>query len=189
MIFSKEEKGKDGFTLIEMMVAVSIFAIIMTISMGALLNIINLNRKSQSVKTIMNNLNFALEEMSRDIRFGYNYCEGLDACRNTDAITFKFKGIRDSLHDVTYYAQSQTVGDDNDCKQIMKKTSIDLVGNPITAPEVCIKNLAFTAFNPSNTDASQARVLITLGGYAGTGKTQTVFNLQTTVTERQLDIK
>lgn len=62
-----------GFTLIEIMTAVSIFAIITTISMGSILTVFDLNRKAESVKIVMDNLNLALDSMAREIRFGYRY--------------------------------------------------------------------------------------------------------------------
>src|SRR3989338_687085 len=64
---------KKGFTLIELMTALSIFIIVMTISMGSIIGIFDANRKSRSLKTVLNNLNLAVESMSREMRFGKNY--------------------------------------------------------------------------------------------------------------------
>src|SRR3990167_9012172 len=66
-------KMKKGFTLIELMVAISIFIVVMTISMGSILNVFDANRKSRSLKTVLNNLNLAVESMSKEMRFGKNY--------------------------------------------------------------------------------------------------------------------
>ncbi|MDD4989023.1 MAG: type II secretion system protein [Candidatus Pacebacteria bacterium] len=217
----KKTKSTNGFTLIEMMVAVSIFAIIMTISMGALLNIISLNKKSQAVKTIMNNLNFALEEMSRDLRFGAGYdcvkrgvgysssgsnCSSFSVNSPPTYVSFKFHGIRDLpgvTRTISYYLVplAQPLNGDNNCSQIWKYSfdGTNVSDNPITAPEVCIQDnythsassgLKLYVISPGTgiSDNTQARVLILVSGYTGTGKTQTVFNLQTTVTERQLNI-
>ncbi|MDD5068137.1 MAG: type II secretion system protein [Candidatus Pacebacteria bacterium] len=225
MKFSKKLKQTSGFTLIEMMVAVSIFAIVMTISMAALLNIIALNKKSQAVKTIMNNLNFAMEEMSRDIRFGLNYeCNSVgyyvlstpghnhagDGCNPPGTpfhyVSFTFEGIRDPNKIVYYYLKSHDVGTDTNCSQIWKYTTKPdgtLIGNnPITAPEVCIQDthaptsddgingLKFYVLDASVSDLAnkQARVLVIVSGYTGSGKSKTMFNLQTTETQRQLNI-
>src|SRR3989338_2738477 len=62
-----------GFTLVEMIVAFGIFAVIMVIAVGSLMSLIEANHKAQTLKTIVNNLHFALENMSRNIRTGYNY--------------------------------------------------------------------------------------------------------------------
>src|SRR3989344_2766515 len=66
-------KMKRGFTFIELMVAVSIFIVVMTISMGSIINVFDANRKSRSLKTVLNNLNLAVESMSKEMRFGRNY--------------------------------------------------------------------------------------------------------------------
>ena len=73
-IFSREE---NGFTLIEMIVALAIFSIVATVALGALMKIISANKKAQTLQSAMTNLNFALESMSREMRVGNNYsCKG-----------------------------------------------------------------------------------------------------------------
>lgn len=159
-----------------MMVSIAIFAIVMTMSMGALLNIIDINKKSQSVKTIMDNLDFALEEMARDIRFGTGYSG------SGTTFSIQFQGVRDaSAHTVTFSEIANP--SDASCYEIAKTDAGNTI--PLTAPEACITNLAFS---PSSGSGIQPRVLITVSGHAGTGKTQTNFNLQTTVSQRQLNV-
>jgi prepilin-type N-terminal cleavage/methylation domain-containing protein len=64
---------KKGFTLIEVLVAISIFAMVMLVATGAVFSIVEANRKTHSLKSVMTNLNFALESMTRDIRVGSRY--------------------------------------------------------------------------------------------------------------------
>jgi prepilin-type N-terminal cleavage/methylation domain-containing protein len=67
----------SGFTLIEMIVSLAIFSIIITMSIGALLVLISSNQRLQGEQSVMTNLAFALDSMTREIRTGYNYyCEG-----------------------------------------------------------------------------------------------------------------
>ncbi|MBI3573842.1 type II secretion system protein [Candidatus Kaiserbacteria bacterium] len=67
---------KRGFTLIEMMVAMSIFAIVMLVGVGALLSLVQANTRAQAINSVINNLNAAIENMSRTIRVGTVYhCE------------------------------------------------------------------------------------------------------------------
>jgi prepilin-type N-terminal cleavage/methylation domain-containing protein len=67
------KKNNKGFTLIEMLVAVGLFAVVMLISTAVIFSIINGNRKSQTINTVVNNLNFSLESMIRDMKTGYWY--------------------------------------------------------------------------------------------------------------------
>jgi prepilin-type N-terminal cleavage/methylation domain-containing protein len=66
-------KIKKGFTLVEMLIAVGLFTLIASISLGAILNIFDANRRNQSSKTVVDNLNFSIENMARTVRFGTNY--------------------------------------------------------------------------------------------------------------------
>jgi len=56
-----------------MLVSISLFSIVMMISVGTLLALVDANRKAQNVSTITTNLHFALDLMSRTIRTGTNY--------------------------------------------------------------------------------------------------------------------
>lgn len=62
-----------GFTLVELMVAVSIFAIVAVIAVGALLTANRINQKAQATKLVVDNLNFAMDSMSLRMRGGGPY--------------------------------------------------------------------------------------------------------------------
>ena len=64
---------QTGYTIIETMISVSLFLIIITIGMGALLNANLLHQKSRDMRSIMDNLSFIMEDMSRNLRTGYDY--------------------------------------------------------------------------------------------------------------------
>lgn len=68
---------QKGFTLIEMLVAVGLFSVVMLVAVSAILSIIGNNRKAQGINNVVNNLNFAIESMVRDMKTGYLYkCGG-----------------------------------------------------------------------------------------------------------------
>lgn len=74
MFLLKEKKNiTKGFTLVEVMVSVAIFSIIMTVGMGALVDLTKSYKDAQAKKALVTKLNFALEGMSREIRLGRNY--------------------------------------------------------------------------------------------------------------------
>lgn len=71
---TKKYKNKEkGFTLIELMVATSIFSMVMLASLGALFTLLGASKNSRATHTAMDNINFALESMTRSIRMGSNY--------------------------------------------------------------------------------------------------------------------
>ncbi|MCD8494598.1 MAG: type II secretion system GspH family protein [Candidatus Pacebacteria bacterium] len=69
---------ESGFTLIEVMVSVSIFAIIVSVGIGALFNMNTSYTYSKAQQRLMDHINFAMETMSRELRTGFDYVCGSD---------------------------------------------------------------------------------------------------------------
>ena len=185
----KIEKSKNaGFTLVELMVSLTIFSLVMVVLMGSILSVLDANRKSQAERAVMDNLNFSLEGMTRTIRFGDNYHCGasspttshLDCGNGADNMT-----VRDSnLNQVTY----KLVNDVNGSRIVKTSGGTDY---NVTSKDVTIQALAFYVYgsNPySVADLSQPRVVIMVKGYAGVKQTlQSTFILETTISQRKLD--
>jgi type II secretory pathway pseudopilin PulG len=66
-------KKNGGYTIIETMISVSLFLIVVMMAMGALLNANAIHKKSQNMRSIIDSLNFVMEDMSKNLRTGYNY--------------------------------------------------------------------------------------------------------------------
>ncbi|MES2623265.1 MAG: prepilin-type N-terminal cleavage/methylation domain-containing protein [Patescibacteria group bacterium] len=64
---------QKGFTLIEVLVSLGIFTIVVVAACGVILSIISSNKKNQAISSVVNNLNYAIESMIRDISTGYSY--------------------------------------------------------------------------------------------------------------------
>jgi prepilin-type N-terminal cleavage/methylation domain-containing protein len=184
--YNMTQSGGKAFTLIEVMVSVSIFATVMLVATGAVFSIVEANKKAHSVKSVMTNLNFALESMSRDIRVGSNYRCG-DPNTGGDCIDgdtrFTFIANRDingdavvNLSDWVTYSKSGT--------GIDKETGLGTTR--ITAPEIQIANLKFYV---SGTSAGgiQPKVNIVIQGYSGSSTVSSTFNIQTTISQRPSD--
>lgn len=159
--------NQKGFTLLELLVSVSIFIIIVTMAMGSLVVIYQANRQTASIRLALDNANFALNAMSRDIRLGRNFsCQG--GCIGSDNISFtSFNGS-----DVTYKIT------DNDT--ISKKVD---AGNelPLTANRYQINTLRFT-----QSAESPKFITIYMNGTVTNGEFSTDFDLQTSVSSRQI---
>lgn len=187
------KKDNSGFTLVEMMVAVALFSIVMVVSVGSLLSMINANKKSQSLQLVMSNLDFAVEDITRTMRVGTNYhcgsgdiSEPKDCNGGSNYIAFEpTGGDPDSANDQVVYRLNGT--------QIEKSTSGGVSNSfiAITAPEITIESLSFFVQGSgpaSGGDKNQPKVLIVLSGYAGKDeKTKSNFNIQTMVSQRILD--
>lgn len=178
-----------AFTLIEVMVAVSIFATVMLVATGAVFSIVEANKKAHSLKSVMTNLNFALESMSRDMRVGSQYecADGSGQGCPGGAGTLTYKSNRDINGDGGYDDFDRvTYGTSN-----LRLTRQVLGGSPaqpampMTAEEIKITSLKF--FHTDTAGATQPKVTIVIQGYSGTSTTRSDFNIQTTVSQRTSD--
>jgi len=206
---NKKQKTERGFTLIEIMVSVSIFTIVMTISMGALLSILDTNRKAQALKSVMNNLNFALESMTRDLRFGMYYQCGYGGgavtpsdCAGGESSIGMISNrdidgdgkISDSGDIIAYgfKVTNPSTGEGQIFKAIKGENPSNISASgvfPITAPEIKIQSLKFYVSGSDQSDTVQPKILLVVKGYAGTkDNIKSYFNLQTTISQRCFDI-
>ena len=63
----------SGFSLVEMMVAIAIFMVVAVVAVAALLKIVDADRKSKTLQDTVNNINFAMDSITREIRVGSDY--------------------------------------------------------------------------------------------------------------------
>ncbi len=59
------------------MVSIAIFSIVMVIVIGALLMLNDANKKAQALRAVVDNLNFAIEDITRNLKTGTDYSCGL----------------------------------------------------------------------------------------------------------------
>lgn len=179
-----------GFTLIEVMVSVSIFSIVMLVATGSVFSIVEANKKTHSLKSVMTNLNFALESMARDMRVGLKYsCNGAGDC-SAGGTEFIYKANRSVDGNGSY-----DVSDANDRieyslsgERLMRRVyGSGAPAYAITAEEIHITSMKFYATGTATGDGKQPKVVLTIRGYAGVGTTRSEFNIQTTVSQRAID--
>lgn len=187
-------KKERGFTLIEMMVSVSIFAIVLIVAMGAILTIVDANRKSRTLTSVMNNISFSFDSITRTIKSG------------TDPITFdggksiSVCSINLNSNNPDNFERVKVVYKHNfDDKSIERCVTASgcsgacSVFSPITAPEVDVNNLNFEIIAGgqivnSVEPGEHPRVLITIDGEANLNKIKSEFSMQTTVDQRRLNL-
>lgn len=173
--------NNKGFTLIEIMTAVSIFAIIMTLSLGSIIGIFDANRKTRTMKAVMNNLNLAIESMSKEMRYGQNYHCGSSGtmttpqnCPSGDTL---LSFLSSDGTQVTYTLDNSSLK-----KQVGSGPYL-----AVTSPEVIIDILTFYTLGAVPADTLQPKVIIKIKGHAGTDESRSDFTLQTMVSQRLLD--
>lgn len=209
--------NKKGFTLIETMVSVSIFLIVMTIVLGALLAIIDGNKKTQAINSVANNLNAAIESFTRDIKTGYTYrcapvgsnidtvaslnllpinsCDPLTALSLGQRLSF-VSTISGVPRVVQYWLQENAgLG----TKGIVKRfCPANITKEPlcsgkyesvvITSPEIDVQKMDIYVKTP-NPGLDQPGVFVVIKGTSFINKTQlSNFSIQTFISQRLLNI-
>ena len=181
------KNNKKGFTLIEMLVSVALFSIVLVIAMGAILTVIDSNRKAQTLTSVMNNLNFAFESITRTIK------TGVDPEINGNVITVDAIDLTQS--DFVRRKISFTRDTDADGNGRIVRSIGDGNFIPVTAPEVNITKLTFDLIGASDPVADivgpfhQPRTLVSVEGIVKIGNDiESNFKIQTTISQRRLNI-
>jgi len=192
-LYLRNKKQKRGFTLIEMLVSVAIFTLVMLITTSSIFVIVASNKKAESLKSVMDNLSFALESMTRNIRTGSTYtCLAVNGgsvstvsgsnCPGGDP-GFQFVSNQQAYNGnsivIQYYLWNNRIWEN----QTNSNWTFPVA---ITAPEISVSSLQFYLVGAGK-DGFQPRVLMSVIGTAGTSTTQTNFDVQTTLSQRQID--
>lgn len=196
-------RASRGFSLIEMIVAVALFAVIMLVAIGALLSLVEANRKARALESVMNNLNISLDSMVRAARMGTKYnCGGAGIPSATDgadctsgiqngSVAFSFAPFgSNSCAERERYVYSFSDG-----ALWRSLDGGDTPASRITAPEVLIEDMQFyvVGSKPGNAavpDTTQPKVVVVVKGTAGgqDARIRSTFNIQATAVQRELDI-
>ena len=192
---------EQGFTLIEVMVAVSIFAIIMTVGIGALLILNNTYRQTEVERQSMDSLSYVLESMSREIRTAQSW----SPTNVSGSSTFEFID-QDNL-DITYQTNPLLNGRTG-IEMIVKNPpqnapvtpAIPLGTYDLTPTNVTISNttpdgsvsfpgggLTFNIMKGGN-GLGESYVQIDIGGIVTYANRSANFSFQTGISKRVLDI-
>jgi prepilin-type N-terminal cleavage/methylation domain-containing protein len=197
----KNFSHKQGFTLIEVLVSVAIFSVVMVIALGALLSLSDADRRAEGIKTATDNLNFALDSMTRTIRTGTNYHCGtlssFDCATGGNILYFtSASGVQ------TAYQFDASCGGVSGVKCIERQTFNGVTWSAwaaITAPDITLTDMSactsgtppclfYVTGSPGSPDKIQPIVTITLAGTIPVTATQSAtFHLQTSVTQRIYD--
>jgi prepilin-type N-terminal cleavage/methylation domain-containing protein len=201
-ITTRSPKTSRGFSLVEMMVAVALFTIVAMVSISALLSVNDANRKAQTMRAIIDNLNFAVENMARNLRVGSTYNCGTatpiasprDCINGDSSIAFEsYVGDPGNPNDQVVYRLDTDAPTNKG--QIMKSGDSGSTFLPLTpfvsglaSQPLVVDYLKFYVTGSASSDGKQPRVVIVIGGTASYNeKIKTRFLMQTSVSQRHLD--
>lgn len=179
--------NNKGFSLLETTVAMGIFSVVITVSMGAFLLTIKAQKVVTTEKAIAENLNFALEFMSRQMRVAASDTSG--SCISSGD-TFEIAGsseisfINANQHCVRFFLASGVL--------IYENITTSSGNIPLTDSSAAdIDSLLFLVQGESDGDSEQPRATISISasGAGNSPESQGVqFSVQTTISARELDL-
>lgn len=154
-----------GFTLIELIVAVTIFIVVVAITSSIFVNSLKTQRQVVALMAANDNASMTLEQMAREIRTGQ---------------AFRTNSQHDRLDFINAAGQTAAYA--------LVDHAITKNNQPITASNVRVEYLLFNLMGEVPDDGVSTRVTINLGVAAvGKGLEGFVTNVQTTVAARLLD--
>lgn len=191
-LFKKNIVSKNkGFTLIELMVSISIFMSIMLLAMGSLIVASDGAKQAKALRIAMDNVNFAMENMSRSVRMGkMYYCgsAGMNLQTNMGTNDCPLLGgsalafwPADTLN-TTRYSYEFTNNTIKKCTVTAintTKTCVDII-----SPQVQVTQVRFYVNGSSTIDTDAPSVYMIISGAVTVKNKTTTFAVQTMATQR-----
>ncbi|MEX2514685.1 MAG: type II secretion system protein [Candidatus Paceibacterota bacterium] len=169
----------NGFSLVEIVVAVAIFTMVATAILTSLLAVVDSSRQQQARGEAVDTLNFIVDDMMRRIRTGYNFkCgSGSGTSDGDECDTFSFTA---SEFDANASTNPRITYEESGGQ--LYRGSQQLTGPPLE-----ITDLSFTVDGSGSGDLKQARVLLTITGEIDDiSENPQSFSIQTTIAQRLL---
>jgi len=173
-----------------MMVAVSLFMIVMVISVGGLMTLVYSGAATESSLSVSTNLSLALDSMSRNIRTGYSYyC----AASLPDSGALPSTTADCSSGGAAFVFTNSRTGDRTGFRYNSTAKSIEQKLNSgswvrITSSEITVQALSFYVTGSSAADTLQPTARILVNALSTQGNEIAPFYVQTLVTSRLLDV-
>lgn len=205
---NKEYKNtRGGYTIIELIVSMGLFLAAVLMASSSFLGVMSANRKALAMRTAMDNLNFAIESMTRDMKTGTAYHCGSSAfafineprdCPNGN-IYIAFEGQSGNpttnADQIVYQRGNPVFPNCKDIGQICRSATGGVPNSSFFAmtapqPELSINGLAFRVYGSAQSsvgDMNQPRITIVILGSVGAGSAASTFDIQTTVSQRLPD--
>lgn len=107
------DRKRGGFTLVELIISIAVFAVLVAIAMGGLATAMRTQRQTTALIMVNSNIPFALEQMAREMRTGNTfYCATTGpgaACPAGGSEDILFTNARGDLIQYEYDATNKTI--------------------------------------------------------------------------------
>ena len=177
--------------MIELMVSVTLFAIVLMMALGAILTIIDLNRKTQAMASVTNNINFAVDSIIRVIKSaeditGTPSLAGCESSSNTQLKlmfidTYNIFGQNQNGEEKVFVFFRHNCTDGTIERGVNINDAAPSTWSAITSEsDMSIEKVEFNV-----TTSGQQKVELLIRGLATVGSEESEFIIQTTSTRRR----
>lgn len=186
----------SGFTLVEMLVSLAVFAVVIVLNLAIVFSISNAQKKAIALQNAEDNVRFAFESMAKEIRTGRSFhCDFSNPSsisslpQNCPSGGVSFTFINAPAGDtVTYQILGNQLVKSSDSNVPCTLPSANNCQR-ITAISVEITRLTFIATGTGSGDGAQPKVTVIIQGQVKDkrGIGTATLNLQTTISQAKLD--
>lgn len=166
-----KDSRRSGFTIVELLVAMTVFSIVVAIATGAFIRALRTQRQLVAFAAANSNVSLVLEQMAREVRVGRSFVQG-----GTSELTFtNARGER-----VTYEYENAGTG-------VIYRRAGNAEAQQLTSDNVDVRNLRFRLAHEDDEDGYPARVTVTVEVTPKElGVSASVIRVQTTVSARDI---
>ncbi len=175
-----------SYTLIEVLVAVSIFTIVIAAPAGFLVGSLKGQQKALASQKLLDNTSYTLEYISRALRMAKKELSA-PACLSQNGLNYEITRSETGLKFINYKEECQEFF----LEGTRLKESKDGIENYLTAEDLEIIDLKFRLSGQSQADNDQPRVTLFLeikGGRGQRAELRPLIKIQTTISQRNLDV-
>jgi len=193
MMYKRFNKKDAGFTLIEMLVVITVFSILMVAIIGIFVSALRIQRYYLASQRLLNETSYVMEYTSRFIRMaqkardsscipsGSNY----QPQSHFSSDNLRFVNYRDQCHE--FYRGDESGNPDANGAILYQKINND---GPLalTSDKIEIKKLNFRIYGGDQGNQSQPMITIFIEAEALNSNPRPKIRLQATISQRELDI-
>ena len=185
-------KSKRGFTLVEMLVAIFIFSLVISVTVALFTSGLREQRNALSAQQLLNQTSFTLEYMSRALRMALKQDPILGRCLSQDGSNYEIVSSS-RLRFINHL-------ENDDCQEFfledgqLKQNKNNLAETVfLTSDKLKVNQLQFNLRGqgqpPSDTDQPRVTLSLEIEGRGFSSGSAPKLHIQTTISQRNLDVQ
>lgn len=175
-------KRQHGYTLIELLVAIGVFAIVVTLMTGTFMLSLRGQKKGVTTQNVADNVRYAMEIMAKEMRMGTSFVADTNSgsCATMCRIQFSSNmPNRNPAQRLEFYlANGKIMFDD--------EVGTGPAADSITSPNVTVSTLSFDVSGVPPTSQPRITIVLEAASAENAGGVGSSITVQTTVSQRSL---